>query len=137
MHDHLSIYLEDIEKALRNLKGVYIERYEEEILTSIRMNLRIRIRFQNNELLEFNEAVIADDENRVTHLGYRYHFQDKNNQLIFRYDNTPHHPGIESFPHHKHTPDNVAAVNQKPTIPEAIKEAQIISDLSKKNQCLH
>jgi hypothetical protein len=25
-------------------------------------------------------------------------------QLIFRYDNAPHHPEIVTYPHHKHTP---------------------------------
>lgn len=123
MHNHLSVYLEEIEKSLRNLKGVYIERYEEEILTLTRINLRIRIRFERNELLEFNEAVVVDDENRLTHLGYRYHFQGKKNQMIFRYDNTPHHPDIESFPHHKHTENNIVSVYKKPSIPEVIEEA--------------
>ncbi len=130
MHDYFSVYLEQIENALKWLENAYIERYEEEILTSNRMNLRIRIRFQNNELLEFNEAVIADDENKITHLGYRYHFQDKNNQLIFRYDNTPHYPNMETFPHHKHTQNNVVAVYQKPSIPEVIEETlQILACL--------
>jgi len=123
LHNHLSVYFEEIEKSLRNLKSVYIERYEEEILTLTRMNLRVRIRFEHNELLEFNEAVVVDDEDRLTHLGYRYHFQDKKNQTIFRYDNTPHHPDIESFPHHKHTENTIVSVYKKPSIPEVIEEA--------------
>jgi len=28
-------------------------------------------------------------------------------QMIFRYDNAPHHPGTENFPHHKHTTSGV------------------------------
>ncbi|MFZ2358357.1 MAG: DUF6516 family protein [Anaerolineae bacterium] len=38
---------------------------------------------------------------------YRYHFMDGGNQLVFRYDNAPHHPKIATFPHHKHQPNGV------------------------------
>lgn len=38
---------------------------------------------------------------------YRYHFMDGGNQLLFRYDNAPHHPGLTTFPHHKHLPSGV------------------------------
>ena len=38
---------------------------------------------------------------------YRYHFMDAGNQLVFRYDNAPHHPKIATFPHHKHQPTGV------------------------------
>ena len=55
LHDLLHSYLEDIESAVHALKEVYIEVYEEEILTPERVNLRIRIRFYNGCLLEINE----------------------------------------------------------------------------------
>jgi hypothetical protein len=38
---------------------------------------------------------------------YRYHFMDAHNQLIFRYDDVPHYPGMATFPHHKHLPTGV------------------------------
>ena len=33
---------------------------------------------------------------------YRFHYMDRQSRMIFRYDNAPHHPGLSSFPHHKH-----------------------------------
>jgi hypothetical protein len=33
---------------------------------------------------------------------YSYHWQDKNNNLIIRWDNAPHYKNIITFPHHKH-----------------------------------
>ena len=30
------------------------------------------------------------------------HWQDKNNELLIRWDNAPFHRDIETFPHHKH-----------------------------------
>jgi hypothetical protein len=113
--------LGNVEAAVRGRQNANIERYEEEILSSDRINLRIRIRFANGYLLEMNEAVIVDN-GLLNHLGYRYHFQDQNNRLVFRYDNTPHFPNLPSFPHHKHTPIAVEAA-QKPSIIEVINEA--------------
>jgi len=71
--DYLSKYLDNAEASVRNLEGVYVERYEEEILTVNRANLRIRIRFQTGHLLEVNESIIGE-KNRIIHLGYRYYF---------------------------------------------------------------
>jgi len=56
--DYLSKYLDSVEATVRNLEGVYVERYEEEILTVNRVNLRIRIRFQTGHMLEVNESYL-------------------------------------------------------------------------------
>jgi len=71
-------------------------------------------------MLEWNEAVIGE-EGHVEHLGYRYHFQDRDNNLIFRYDNTPHFPDLKTFPNHKHLPDKVMAA-KRPSVFEVLKE---------------
>ena len=102
----LSKYLSEVESAFSTLSSGYIEKYEEELLRPERGNLRIRIRFPKGYVLEWNEAVIIDEGN-VVHLGYRYHFQDAENKLIFRYDNTPHFPNLGTFPNHKHLAENV------------------------------
>ena len=121
--NHLSKYLESVERAIRKLEGAYVERYEEEILTAYRVNLRIRIRFQTGHMLELNEAIISQ-ENQIIHIGYRYHFQDIKNNVVFRYDNTPHFQELDNYPHHKHTPERVVAVEQ-PTIFAVIEEAAL------------
>lgn len=121
--EKLSLYLSEIELTLKSLKDCYFEKYEEEILTQNRINLRIRIRFLTGHLLELNEAVILE-KGELQNLSYRYHFQDKNNKLIFRYDNTPHHPDLKNFPHHKHDPLGVAGTN-KPLITEVIESVKI------------
>lgn len=38
---------------------------------------------------------------------YRGHYMNSTGQMLFRYDNAPHHPDIDSYPHHKHTPDKI------------------------------
>jgi len=121
LHNLLSEYLKEIESAVTAMENVYVEHYAEEILTDYRLNLRIRIRFINGHFLELNEAVIAGLK-QIEQLDYRYHFQDKQNNLIFRYDNTPHFPKLESFPHHKHLSNQVINSN-KPSIIDVIQEA--------------
>jgi hypothetical protein len=54
---------------------------------------------------------------------YRYHFMDMNNELIFRYDNAPHHPNISSFPDHKHLPSDVVA-SSAPQFSEIFAEVE-------------
>ncbi len=51
LRDLLSEHLCAVEAIVRKLKGVYVERYEEEIITDNRVNLRIRIRFKSGYLL--------------------------------------------------------------------------------------
>lgn len=119
--DSLRHYLEEVESAIRNLQGAYVERYQEEILTAQRVNLRIRIRFSQGFLLELNEAVVAE-VGTIKHLGYRYHFQDEQSRVIFRYDNTPHFPDLKNFPHHKHLASEVMDC-EKPSIPQVLEEA--------------
>lgn len=54
---------------------------------------------------------------------YRYHFMDAGNQLLFRYDNAPHHPRMATFPHHKHLPTGVTD-SPAPRFAEILAEAE-------------
>lgn len=121
LHNLLFRYLNEIEAEIKKLEDVYVERYEEEILASDRINLRIRMRFKAGNLFELNEAVIVEGD-KLKRLNYRYHFQDRQNNLIFRYDNTPHFPDFENFPHHKHLRDSIMP-SEEPTVLGVIKEA--------------
>jgi hypothetical protein len=125
LHNLLSQYFGDIEDSIRRLESANVERYEEEVLSSSRANLRIRVRFLTGHLLEVNEAIVIEAD-QIKHLGYRYHFQDQQNNLIFRYDNTPHFPGLKSFPHHKHTKNKVED-SDEPLIFNVIKEAKLLA----------
>jgi hypothetical protein len=40
-------------------------------------------------------------------VNYKYHYQDANRNLIFRYDSAPHHPHLAMYPAHKHVGDTV------------------------------
>lgn len=122
LHELLEDYLSLIEAAVVALP-VYAESYIEEIITSERINLRIHLRFESGNLLEINEAVTVKADT-LSALGYRYHCQDKNNLLIFRYDDTLHFPDLPTFPYHKHTSDSIIA-HYKPELLDVLNEAAI------------
>ena len=126
LHEVLAAYLVRVERAILQCHNAYVERYTEEILTSERASLRIRLRFEQGHLLEINEAVVIVN-GKLVPLDYRYHCQNEQNQLIFRYDNTPHFPDLPSFPHHKHLPNQVIASDQ-PDIEQVVLEAMEASE---------
>lgn len=123
-HRQLACYLQGVEAALAVMRGGYVESYVEELLTPDRANVRIRVRFPNGRLLEVNEAV-AMAGGVLTHLDYRYHCQAQDNALVFRYDSTPHFPGLPGFPRHKHLPGETIPAG-RPLIEEILAEAAAV-----------
>ncbi|CUS04088.2 conserved protein of unknown function [Candidatus Promineifilum breve] len=79
-----------------------------------------RVRFWDGSMLEFVEVLVMRGL-ILTKIEYAYHYQDKDNRLIFRYDNAPHHPGISTFPHHKHSQQAVEAATP-PHIGDVLRE---------------
>ena len=76
-------------------------------------------KFINGNELDVFEYQIRGDVKK-----YAYHLQISGGRLLLRYDNRPHHPEIETFPHHKHLADGlVPKPSQKPTIKSLLAEA--------------
>jgi len=51
--------------------------------------------------LQFMELVNIKRD-KMIRLKYRFHLMAVNDEMVFRYDNSPHHPEISTYPHHKH-----------------------------------
>lgn len=76
---------------------------------------RFRISLKDDGLLEIMERVVYSKHNgklRVT--TYKYHWQDKQNRLIKRWDNAPHFPALENFPDHIHIAKGNKVIPNKP-----------------------
>ena len=56
------------------------------------------------ELINSTNLFIREYISSTEHI-YSYHWQDMNEKLIIRWDNSPHHKNLKTFPHHKHTPE--------------------------------
>jgi len=116
-------YFAAVRQLLEVVSDAQAERYDEQILTATRGNLRIRLRFADQSLLEISEAIALLGE-EPHWLSYRYHYQSPRTGLVFRYDNAPHYPVVSTFPNHKHTEDNVVA-SPRPSIDQILHEVEV------------
>ncbi|MCE7736574.1 MAG: hypothetical protein GPJ54_16955, partial [Candidatus Heimdallarchaeota archaeon] len=57
--------------------------------------------------------------------NYRYHIMDVEGKLLVRWDNAPHFPDLENFPHHKHSVVEAITSNQ-PTLMQILNQ---VSDI--------
>jgi len=75
--------------------------------------------FADDSKLHFSEYLDQAGE-VVDKLMYAYHYQDTDNQLIFRYDHALHRPALSSV-EHKHLPIQIIAA-PAPTLDEVLAE---------------
>ena len=86
--------------------------------------IRGEARFVDRSRLNFSELV-ADIQTAIVRTMYSFHYQNSKDELIFRYDDTPHHPEVTGFPHHKHNGENVLPT-EPPTLEKVLKEITTI-----------
>jgi len=127
--DLLLKYFDNVEACLSKYSNFYVQQFQGTLLTASRANLRLRVRANQVYLLAVSEAILVV-EGQITYLDYRYHFQDGENQLIFRYDSTPHFPDLDTFPHHKHLREQVIPL-QKPDLSDVLQEVATFLDQSR------
>ncbi len=63
----------------------------------------MRVYFEDGSILDFSVYVIPAGNEAIELVSYRYHWQDKNEKLTIRWDNTPHFPHLPNAPHHIHS----------------------------------
>ena len=83
--------------------------------------------FYNGSCLEFTEALrIA--KGAVYKQRYRYHYRSGDMQ-IFRYDNAPHHPQLQTFPHHKHDESDQAIESAEVSLKVVLDEIAALASV--------
>jgi hypothetical protein len=86
--------------------------------------------FTDESVLYFIEFVSVKD---LPHsYKYSYHYQDKDLNLIFRYDMAPHHKEIPSYPHHKHTSPESVVASSAPDVAIVLDEIDELINLNKR-----
>ena len=115
----IQYYFDEIEKTILHFA---------QIIRSYSVNKKVYNRkqgFIKGEIFFVNDSQLHFIEVKNIEVGhkdkYRYHYMNKNNDLIFRYDNASHHHEIETFPHHKHSGDRVEK-SQEPTLRDILIE---------------
>ena len=99
----------------------------QEISTDIRSDLTGKIKgsisFMDGSILYFIEVIKINSE--VSKLKYSYHYQIKDGNLVFRYDNAPHHKDVKSFPQHKHfSSDDNVLISSVPILKNILSEIE-------------
>jgi hypothetical protein len=77
------------------------------------------ILFIDGSMLELMEYLKGD-----LRLKYRFHYMNKTGQMIFRYDNAPHHK-VSTFPDHKHIAEGVVASSPQ-KLSDVLNEIEIL-----------
>lgn len=84
----------------------------------------VRVRFPDESQLQVVEKLVAE-RLIILKVRYAYHYQRADGELAFRYDNAPHYPDIEAFPHHKHMGGAVVP-SRPPDLREVLREIDAI-----------
>ncbi len=79
------------------------------------------LQFFDGSHLSLTERLEEAPGRDILRTNYKFHYQTAAEQLIFRYDNAPHHPEIATFPHHKHIGEDVLAA-QPPDLTDVLAE---------------
>jgi hypothetical protein len=87
------------------------------------------IRFTDNSFLHFIEFINVKEG--INRYKYSYHYQDKAEKVVFRYDMAPHHKEIKTFPHHKHLGSENVTESLAPSLAEVLQEIEGILILPK------
>ena len=95
-------YVDRILSILYSRRDIEIEEIEANVNAETEYGfISARLVYWDGSLLEFDET-LSFEKAIIVKKRYNYHYQ-QGNEIIFRYDNALHHPGISTFPRHKHT----------------------------------
>jgi Family of unknown function (DUF6516) len=87
-----SALVRDIEIVRRSIRDTEFEKV---------LHYRYRVLLANGDMVEMTERVL-EVQGVLEVSKYRHHWQNRHGLLIKRWDNAPHYPAIETFPHHLH-----------------------------------
>jgi len=108
---HIAVYLEAIKLKLVTSRVIADYQIVKERATATDGYLRIRATLHNGDFLEAAEYFERTPE-EVRTVDYRYQWMDSmKKELHCRWDSTPDHPELPSFPYHVHqgSEENVAS----------------------------
>ena len=95
-------YFESVKDRLLTASFVADFKISKQVDRSKNGHFRARVTFTDNSQLEFSEFVEQNADDEIQVITYSYHWSDENDNIIRRWDNTPHFPKLKNFPHHLH-----------------------------------
>lgn len=81
------------------------------------VKLKAKLKIYNSTVLWVREII---SERRL--IAYSYYWLRPDNSLILGWDNAPHHPEVDTFPHHKHIGEkNEVRLSQENKLTDVLK----------------
>ena len=103
----ISDYFKEVERKIEAMRIVAEKSIDYREFGPEEGMIRGKLLFIDGKVLEFMEYV-----SRERRPKYRFHLMDEKAEMIFRYDNAPHHD-VPTFPYHKHTPEGVEGSEER------------------------
>ncbi|MCK4488213.1 MAG: hypothetical protein KAU38_15825 [Desulfobacterales bacterium] len=111
----ITLYLDGIKDALSSYEWI---QFVETIRCDLEENdqkrillYRFRVYLSDGGRLEIVERLVeSKKDGSIYPTKYSFHWQDQHGHLIKRWDNAPHYPNLDGFPHHIHIGEDEAVV---------------------------
>lgn len=113
-------YLARLEDTLRSRRDIDLE-YLHLTLMTIGAVIKAEIRFYDGSRLSMVEELEKAGLRDVERIAYKFHYWRADGTLVFRYDNSPHHPHLATFPSHKHAGDSIVEA-EAPDLADVLRE---------------
>ena len=117
----ISEYLVSIRRAIERLDTYGFAEsiiFQEELRAGKQAVVKVEIVLVDGSCLIIREYI--DSKYGIEKLSYVYQYQDRERNLIFRYDNAAHKPKLE-LTEHRHSPDGIICV-ESPQMGELVDE---------------
>ena len=118
----LNEYLDRFRKGIEKIENYgYADSVEirEEIRANKQAVLNAKVVLINDSVLHIKEYI--DARYGIKRVSYAYQYQDRDGQLVFRYDNAAHRPTL-SYKDHKHSGDGTVSEAVLPDIFDLVDE---------------
>ena len=118
-------FVEDIEKTIAASSIVLSSNIQKFIGPALEaVYIKGHLLIIDSSILEISIFAIQF-RNTVSIDKYRLHYMNSAGQMLFRYDNAPHHPEIGTHPHHKHMPEKIIP-SSMPSLQDILNEISAI-----------
>lgn len=114
----INTYFTQLEQLFQQFPNIQTYTLTKKIYNTKQGFINGSILFENGYRLDFVEVKNTDVQSKIK---YRYQYMDKHLELVFRYDNAPHHKHLNTFPHHKHL-QHGEQESEEPTLGDVLME---------------
>lgn len=115
MNPRLADYFDAVEARLIESPAIHSYAVVRREVSWADGKLRVKAILDYDDTLELFLFMI-DTDAQVWQSKYSFHWQDAQGCLMKRWDNAPHHPGLDNAPHHVHV--NQGQVESMPLVPD-------------------